>query len=189
MKFNDYIKETFATLRPSAQFAVIKGYTNRYGEVSNHSILWRVSYENVLKRSLEILKNINVNELTSDALPVSVIKQAQEELVDSFKETLEKGTGNNSNYTNADTYERVLDIEGKPIKGLKLHKADQILHITGVFRQAKVVLVEGNYPVVNSRPKTIAKKKLRKLTPINKWGQYKLTIDRFDSISIDNIEV
>lgn len=189
MKFNDYIKDVFSTFRPSAQFAVIKGYTNRYGEVADHSILWRVSYENVVKRSIEIVKTADINALVSEALTKDIIEQAKKELLESWEETLTKGPGNNSRYTNADTYESVLDAEGNVIKGLKLHKDDNILHVTGVFRQAKVVISEGEYPVVKSRPKTIAKNKLKALTPIVKWGQYKLTAGSFDKICIDNIDV
>lgn len=189
MTFRQDIVDQFASFRPSAQFVSILGYRNSKGELSNHQVLFRVSYENCVQKSLVQLKAIDLEAIELKGFTLDDLKKTKDELVASFNNTLTAGPGNNKNYTNKDTYEPVYDSEGNAVKGLKLHSEDDVVHITGVFRIHKTVLEAGEYKKVNSRPKTLAKKALQKHLDVSKWGQYKLTPDNFDKIKIDSHEV
>lgn len=92
--------------------------------------------------------------------------QACAELLASLRESVEKGVGNNSAYTCADTYVNVT-------RGVKVHKETGEVHVTG-FTRSKVVLEEGTYKSVKSSEKTIARNKLRKGLLSGKFRQFVL---------------
>lgn len=58
-------------------------------------------------------------------------------------------------------------------RGVKRHKETGVYYIDG-FVVSKTVLEEGEYKEVNSRPKTIAKRKIEKELPIGYYKQFKI---------------
>jgi hypothetical protein len=93
-------------------------------------------------------------------------KVACEKLIASRQESIVVGIGNNSAYTNVDTY-----VFPKGLSGIKIHKETGEMYVTGLV-ESKVTLEEGVYKVVNSKPLTLAKKELEAGLPSGKFRQY-----------------
>jgi hypothetical protein len=81
-----------------------------------------------------------------------------------------------------------VDEDNTPIKGVKLHVATNTLHLYGLVAH-KRVLMPGLYTKGNRRPLTVAKDKLRHLTPVGKFRQFKITPSQLDSISVENLSL
>jgi len=69
-------------LRPAATFLSLLGYRNEASEIADYSLVFHMSYENALRRSLVALESV-VPETDLDAL-------AKQELMDSYQTSLEK---------------------------------------------------------------------------------------------------
>lgn len=166
-------------LRPSATFLSIMGYRNEHSEVADYSLIFHMSYENALKRSLLALESVVP---TSDMESV-----AKQELVAGFQKSLDK-MAETPIEALEDGYTRFFDSDGKYIKGVKLHDATDTLHLYGLVNH-KRVLLPGNYPKSNKRPLTIAKDKLRRLCPVAKFRQFRITPNQVDRISVENLSL
>lgn len=167
-------------LRPSATFLSIMGYRNEYSEVADYSLIFHMSYENALRRSLQALESV---------VPSSDMESvAKEELIAGFQKSLDKMAETPIEELD-DNYTRFFDSDGKHIKGVKLHTATATLHLYGLVNH-KRILIPGNYSKGdNRRPLTIAKDKLRKLCPVSKFRQFRLTPDQVDRISVENLSL
>lgn len=183
--------EIFSNIDPKSMFIVIHDYHNNFGEVATHSLCWHIDYGKAVEKSYDIIENFipTVEFCIGRPYTVEDLKRAQTELLDSFYDTLVLGEGNNPRYTNVNTYDKVFGPDGKIIKGIKIHKENQQIHLTNVYRIAKVIKQVGQYPQTNSDRKTIAKSDLRKLCPIKKWGQFVLDIGRFKNLTVNKITV
>jgi hypothetical protein len=78
--------------------------------------------------------------------------------------------------------------DGNYVKGVKLHAATDTLHLYGLVVH-KRVLMPGLYASKNRRPLTVAKDKLRYLTPVGKFRSFKMTPFQVDSISVENVSL
>lgn len=166
-------------LRPSSTFLTLNGYRNEYSEVADYSIVFHMSYESALKRSIETLKSL---EFTGD-----LEKQAKEELLTSFNHSLLKLASTPMEELE-DHYQHFLDENGNYIKGIKLHTKTDVLHLYGLVVH-KRVLIPGHYPHRNSSPLTVAKDKMRYLTSVGKFRQFKILPSQVDSISVANLSL
>jgi hypothetical protein len=164
-------------LRPSSTFLTLKGYRNESSEVADYSVAFHISYRSALEKSIAMLEGM--------PLITDLEKQAREELSASFRQSLAK-MDEKSVEKIEDGYTRFFDEEGRYIKGVKLHVATDTLHIYGLVSQ-KRILMPGNYKKVNHKPLTIAKDKLRYLTPCGKFRQFRITKDNVDHISVEKI--
>jgi len=70
----------------------------------------------------------------------------------------------------------------------RLHKETGIIHFAGVKHTEKT-LVDGTYPTVNSRPKTITQRNLEKLAGVKNWRTFRLTSDQFQSAAFRGKEL
>jgi hypothetical protein len=175
--YNDYLIEQFGNLRNNHQFISIHEYENAYGEISSYNISFHVSYKSKLKKSIEILNKYS---------PENILEaQARIELIDSYNKSIDKIELNEFDIV-GDAYSRVKDFNGKFIPGIKIHKETGNLHLWG-YILGKKVLIKGKYKNVNSKPLTLAKKKLEKLTPMSKFRQFKIVEKNFDRIKCDGI--
>jgi hypothetical protein len=154
------------------------GYKNNHDEVANFSLAFHVNYDRAVEKSLKIIAAFEPK--------TDLEERARIELIESYNETL-SGEGNSRCTTN-DVYAPVINADDKLIKGVKLNVHDQKLHVYG-FLVHKLVLVEGVYPIKKSRPLTIVKDQLRKLTPVSKFRQYVLEPGRFEHIGIENMHL
>lgn len=183
--------EVFSTIDTKSMFITIHDYQNNHGEIATHSLCWHINYEKAIEKSCNVLENFipTVDFCIGKPYTVEDLKLAQSELLKSFYDTLVLGEGNNPRYTNANTYDKVFGADGQIIPGIKIHKENFQLHLTSVYRIAKVVTQIGQYPVTNRNRKTIAKSDLRKLCPVTKWGQFVLDIGRFKNLTVNKITV
>jgi hypothetical protein len=176
-KFKNMCINTFAKVKPGSTILSINKYRNRFDEVSNFSICFNINYLNAVKKSQAFIQAFRPKTYFES--------QARDEMLFSFDKTLE---GYNPSYTNEDTYSQVLDSNNNILRGVRLHKKQDIIHIHGQ-RINKKIIVEGLYPKVNSSEKTLAKKALRAQTPLGKWVQFKLAPGKFNSLSIQKIRI
>lgn len=176
---NEQFVAELAKLRTSSTFLSLNGYTNEHGEVANYSIIFHMSYKNALERSIAaLLPVIPDNEIEA---------QAKQELIASFEKSL-SNIASTSIEEIDDAYTRFFDTDGSYVKGVKLHTESNTLHLYGLVVH-KRVLVEGSYPVKNKRALTVAKDKLRKVCPVNKFRQFKITPNQVNSISVENLSL
>jgi hypothetical protein len=71
-----------------------------------------------------------------------------------------------------------------PIRnGLSINSNDWTVQLFGL-EHSKVVLEQGFRPFVNSRPLTIAKKKLRKLLPVGRFKEFALDESQIQRVAI-----
>jgi hypothetical protein len=149
-----------ATSKTNVTFVSIRSYTNKYGEIANHLINVGASYSKAKERDIEFLKNLDLdsNEFEFKSAKALLI-EAKQTLIESFeKPDFNRSEGQINAYTNI-------------IKGVKVHNQTGDIYIFG-YRENKTILQEGNYPIVNSKPITIAKNELRKLLRTGKYTQY-----------------
>jgi hypothetical protein len=168
-------------LRPGSMFLSLMGYRNEYSEVSNYSIIFHMSYQKALERSLAALQGV---------VPGSDYESiAKRELIDSYHKSLDKMAITPLEELE-DNYTRFLDENGNYIKGIKMLTQTGELHLYGLVN-SKRIIIPGNYPnkADTRRPLTVAKDKLRKLCPVSKFRQFKLSPDQVDSISVQNLSL
>ncbi len=156
--------QTFALLAEltstkSARFASFTYASKGTGEIARHTIRFGASIEKAYRADLAKLEKL-APTLSGVAL------EACNELVASLRESLEKGVGNNSGYTGADTYTSIA-------KGIKVHKETGEIYVSG-FSRSKVTLQAGTEKKVKSSEKTIEKNKLRRLLLSGKFRQFAL---------------
>lgn len=168
-----------AKLCPSSTFLSLIGYRNDFAEVADYSLVFHMSYENALRRSVDIMESY----LPKDAEEA----KAKEELLSSFNASLKRSAEILVEEID-DAYTRFFDEDGKHIKGIKMHTASNALHLYGLVVY-KRVLMPGMYPPDTRKPFTIVKDRLRSMCPVGKFRQFKIVPDRVDKISVDNLSL
>lgn len=166
-------------LRSSSTFLTLKGYRNEASEVADYSLIFHISYRSALEKSIALLKDMS--------LSTDLEKQALDELSTSFQQSLTK-MDESPIEEREDGYTHFVNDDGTFIKGVKLHNATNTLHLYGSVVH-KRVLMPGNYKKVNSKPLTIAKNKLRYLTPVGRFRQFKITSNQVDRISVNKLSL
>lgn len=156
-------------------FFSIRNYTNAYGEVANHLINVGMNYKNCVAKDIEYLQNLDVTTMEWKSSMVDIFK-AKEALIKAFQKPSE-----NRSKGQVDAYTHI-------VEGVKVHNQTGNLYIYG-YRQYKVVIKNGEYPIVNSKPETIAKDELRKLLKTNKFVNYSLAIGNELRANGDTIEI
>ena len=142
------------------KFVAIKGYSNKYGEVSNNVVSLGASYANAKIKDIEYLRNLDVATLESD-MEFKLLEEARLALLASMiKPNANRSKGQTEAYIKVST-------------ALKLHKDTLEIYVYG-YCENKTTIVEGEYPVVNSRPLTIAKNLIKKGLRTGKFKMYKV---------------
>lgn len=131
------------------------------GELARHNLIIGSSIEDLYKQDVSILDTMIP---TLSGLPL----EAAQAIRKSRLESLTVGIGNNSAYTNKDTYKT---IEGFP--NIKFHVETGEVYVSGLS-QSKQVLEKGTYKVVQSRPLTLAKREISKSLPSDKFRTFRL---------------
>lgn len=172
------ITNILAKLRPSSTFLSLKGYLSATsGEIADHTICFHMSYGNALERSILMLEAF----IPADDLEA----QAKSELLASYAKSLDKVKSEPLEVV-GDVYDRVLDTEGNHIKGIKVHRESGDLHIFGLAH-SKRVIKPGTYKEVKSRPLTIAKDKLRKGLPVERFRQFIVKPGQVEEIRVESL--
>jgi hypothetical protein len=109
----------------------------------------------------------------------SLYIEAIDEMIASLNNSLEKGIGNNDNYTAKDTY-----INLAP--NVKQHKDTGKLYVFGFVIQKNITEVKAERKPVNSRPKTIAKRTIEKRHNLDtpKFRQYIIDLEHISSVKV-----
>lgn len=168
-----------AKLRPQATFLTLIGYRNEYSEVADYSIVFHMSYENALKRSIAALESV----VPMDSLQAL----AKQELIDGYTSSL-KNMAETPVEEIDDAYTRFFDENGRYIKGVKLHTTTGVLHLYGLVNLKRVIM-PGHYPQRNRRELTIAKDKLRKMCPVAKFRQFRILPSQVDRIAVESLSL
>jgi hypothetical protein len=168
-----------AKLRTSSTFLSLMGYRNEASEIADYNIIFHMSYENALKRSIIALESV---------VPADDLQSlAKQELIDGYNKSLNK-IATVAVEDIDDAYTRFFNENGTYIKGVKLHTQSNVLHLYGLVNFKRVIM-PGLYPTTNKRPLTIAKDKLRKLCPVDKFRQFKILPSQVDRISVENLSL
>ena len=154
------LKKAVQNSPTKVSYVSIKGYKNKFGEISNNLINIGISYQKAKAKDIEFLTNLDINSFDSK-LDKALLEQARTELIASFI-TPEKARS-----------EGQINAYTPIIEGVKVHNETGVIYVYG-YREKKEILTEGNYPVVNSKPLTIAKNEFRKKLSTGKFTQYSL---------------
>lgn len=142
-------------------FVGIRGYENRYGEVSNIVVNVGMNYPKAKQQDIETLKTVSITPLANDTISSVLLEEARTKLIQSFiKPNENRSQGQINAYTNMGN-------------GIKVHNESGDIFIYG-YKHSKTVIVKGEYPTVNSRPLTLAKNILKKDLKTTKFSQYKI---------------
>ena len=140
-------------------FVSIKGYTNAYGEVSNNLVNVGASLTNAKAKDVETLQALDVTTLGGDTI---LLEKARVELINGFVNPNE-----NRSQGQIEAYTIVA-------QGIKVHNETGEIFIFGL-RNAKTIIEQGIYPIVNSRPLTLAKNSLKRDLKSSKFTMFKLS--------------
>jgi len=176
---NPQFIDTLQKLRPSSTFLALSDYHSSHDEIADYSIVFHVSYESLLQRSLEKLSQYQPQD--------DIEAQAKKELMDSYSTSLKK-MGETGIDQLDDGYRHFYDDAGKLIKGVKLHEETNTIHLYGTVVNKKIKKTGVNKEV-KSKDLTLAKKKLSQDLPVSKWRQFKIQPDRVAKISVENLKI
>jgi flagellar biosynthesis component FlhA len=158
------LKELLTTLTEStsATFASVLYESKSTGELARHTINLNTNLERIYREDLAKLE-AELPNLTDE-----IEVKACTEMINSLKNSLEKGIGNNDRYTQKDVeYIRFKDKDGNFVKNIKMHPETYDIILSGIQVQKKVI-EEGEYKEVKSQAKTLAKKELTKRLNLQK---------------------
>lgn len=181
---NDLIKNSFVTMvddtkRTGARFIGMT-YTNENGERSRYRLIMGIDIVSLYKSDLRALKVLRPTLSGIEAV-------ACDELIASVENSLNKGIGNNDNYTLRGYYTPIT-----PNGEVKLHKDEKtgetFLYIRG-YVLSKTVEVKGTYPTVKSSDKTLAKKKIEKNLKRSKIRTFKINVNVLHSVRMNGMEI
>lgn len=179
MNKQEFVGE-LSKLRPGSTFLSVIGYRNNYSEIADYNLVFHMSYENALKRSITVLGDYSpINDLEIEA-KTEVLQQFKRSLNSARKIPVEDID---------DAYTRFFDDQGRYIKGIKLHTKSDTLHLYGLVVHKRVIM-PGMYDEKDTRrPLTVAKDKLRRMCQVSKFRQFKMTPWQVDRISVENISL
>lgn len=151
-------------------------YTNRYGEKASRLIQINTKYQNAVQKDLdEVIPNVEFEE--DNGFDRATFVLAQAELIKSAKNSLGIDDGTVSkveqeNYANRSNGQKNAYVQ--IAKNIKFNIEKQQLMIFAK-EVRKAIITEGNYPTVNSRPKTLAKRFIQKKMKSTKYRNYVIT--------------
>jgi hypothetical protein len=169
-----------ATGKTGARFGSIK-YTNENGETSRYTVIFGINILSLYKSDLRSLEDLKYRFN-------GVKKVACLELLNSVKESLTVGIGNNSRYTLRGYYHPIT--KNGEVKFHVDDKGKQFLYIRGYVLK-KTVIEKGEYPPypphVNSSPKTLAKKELEKTLKRGRIRTFKINVDVLKTVKVNGL--
>lgn len=186
--FRNQATKVFETVRPGSTFLTVKFYKNNWGEVSDFSLCFHVSYKNAVARAKALLEEFvpDMTDVMGRRYNLGDLRQAREELISSYTETL--SGKKNSRDTSSHAYDEVVGGDGKPIPGIKLHRDQDLIHMWG-FGVHKKIYLPGNYGSDNRSALTMAKDDLRTKTPLGNFRQFRLEPGKFERITVGQMTI
>jgi hypothetical protein len=174
---NSQFVSELAKLRASSTFLTVGGYRNEASEIADYNIVFNMSYKSALERSIKTLQALTLTEHTD--------KVARDELLSSFHTSLARVKVSPIE-EREDAYQHFRDEDGTYIKGVKLHLRTNTLHLYGLIVNKRVIM-PGTYPASDEKPLARSKRKLRHLTSVGKFRQFKILSSQVDYIAVQNL--
>lgn len=143
-----------------AKFANITYRVKKNNELARYRIILGANTETLY------LKDIKALEVLLPTLTDNLQIEAATAILNSRNLSVAVGIGNNPAFTCADTYTHV---EGIP--GCKIHKETGVLYVSGLVEEKTVLEAGEPMKPVNSKPLTIAKRKIEKTLPSGRFRQ------------------
>lgn len=140
-----------------AQFASLVYTSKESGETARHTLILGASYVEMVRKAKLALELTPDSELIELGIDATLAAQAKADVLKSFAKTLAT-TGQglvNDDYTNAETY------LATAVPGIKYNVNSGELALFGLAL-SRIVITPGTHKEVNSKPLTIAKKKIQK---------------------------
>jgi hypothetical protein len=171
-----------STSKTGARFGSFK-YTNEQGETSRYTVMFGINILSLYKSDLRTLERMlpMVKNVDGAASPRGL---ACAELLQSVRESLTVGIGNNSRYTLKGYYHPIT-----PNGEVKFHideQGNQFLYVRGYVLK-KTVLEKGEYKHVNSSDKTLAKKQIEKTLKRGKIRTFKINVNVLHTIKVNGM--
>ena len=158
--------------KASSSFVSVKYTAKSSGETSRQTLQVGVPYLSVMEKSLVIAQAVKNNNLLN--LSDDLFTEAKTAIVASLDKRINK-------YKNEPQAVEDTAVYNYESDGIKTHKETSQVYVNGLVI-AKKVLVPGDHKVVNSRPLTLAKKKIEKLLPISKYRQFIVSAEHVEKI-------
>lgn len=168
-----------------------KGAKVTYGDDEVHVVIYTgFRYESLVRRSLEMLQAMDLQGMAGHTL--EDLRVARDELVASFERTLDPEQESTSTTTHV--YEPLV-VDGEVVRGGRVYRCtgtkgchcrdctgdpkaplDGTVYLQGIRIWGKVLTPAPNGPAPkpNSKPKTLAKKALRRQLPVSRYVSYRL---------------
>lgn len=173
------IIQSIRELAGKAQFVSFLYTSKKHNETARHTLILGANYKTLVEKSKLALELLTNQEIIALGITPELAEQAKQKILASLNKTLaagEKGE-QNEDYTKRGQY--------VPLgNGLNLNSTDLTLQLFGLTH-AKVVITPGVYPVVNSRPLTIAQDKIKDLLPISKFREFALDVGNIHAVKLN----
>lgn len=190
-EFYSYCTEVLSKIRKNSTFVTVSHYTNNEGQVADYSICFHIDYIKAVRTSKDLLekyqpvaKDIQMVG-TTPRFSLDDLVQARQELIASYQMSL---TGNNPLATSAHAYQEIKGQDEELIPGVKLHTSQDLLHLWGFCIHRRVIL-PGREKEDRRGPKTVAKDMLRKMVPLGRFSQFKLSPGKFEKLVVERITI
>jgi hypothetical protein len=173
-----------ANLARNGSVVVIKGYHKTDGGIADYYLNFKVSYINLLKKSLDIIKGTSILEVyenfkESEVITPRIANEARDSLIESYERRLEVAE---SGLEGEDNF---IDL----CSGIKMHKSTNDIYLSGLLiknpnGEMKDVVKEAEVKrSVTHKPKTLVKNWLESKTSMNRWRMFILN-GNFESLSL-----
>tara|TARA_R100000544_G_scaffold36459_1_gene24814 strand:- start:732 stop:1313 length:582 start_codon:yes stop_codon:yes gene_type:complete len=176
-------------------FVGVRGYLNRYNELSNQTFLAGVSYANLLNNDLikltsnEVKKKVVSLYTTNDK---TLVKKAYNELVTSLKKRTSSEKEKEQLRANNDKTIKLSDAQinayTQLAKGVKINDESNEVYVFGLMVR-KTKLADGVYPVKNSQKKTIVKNAINKISDQRQAKYRMFKVGKADEINLQGVTI
>jgi len=154
-------------------------YTNEQGGKSLYNLIFGINIVSLYKSDLRTL-----NSMLPNLTGIDVV--ACQELINSVNNSLEKGIGNNDNYSLKGYFEPLT-----PNGEVKKHVDEN--GVTSLYIRGYVIhkteIIKGNYKTVKSSEKTLAKQKIEKLLKRGKIRTFKINVNVLKSVKVNGLTI
>jgi hypothetical protein len=174
-----------------AKFVGIKGYENTQGEVSNQTVIVNVTYENILKKDLNKLKEFNLNSL-ENKFNIEDIKKGYDELISSLEKRLSDEKTKEELLANGD--KTMIASQGQKDaydnlgNGLRINKETKELYLYGLVVH-KTIEKAIEYKEVKSRLNTIIKNTIKKTCKLRNEKFRNFLVGNMDELNVNGLNI
>ena len=151
------------------RFVGIRNYCNKRDETSNYLINCGIAYRSLLESDAAF---INFVDLAVFDFATNIDDETATTAFDEIRQSINQNISDNIEHHS--TMSRVqLELYDTILPNIKVHKQTGVTYLTG-YVVNKQIIRAGNYPTVNSRPKTIAKNTIKRQLRTSKYRQFLL---------------